>query len=524
MIANAERLTALVEEFRVRVPSLVDPVEIAASLESSGINDSVARDRFNARDTFDLAAVLTSRIRSTGPLVARVAPADAPDDSTERRQAAVDYLRGPLALIPIVLLLVIVAAYGEVGRWSTATTLAFSVGMTSSMLVTNCFVQALSRRGAIYVSREDYASAGAFISLVLRVALCAVVVVTVVGVLATVALGVFTPTDGLIFGAAFAALSLVWLLAGVLALVRAPALLVLALGAGIVVAVAVDRVAATIYRDHVLVASILGYATAIGTMLVAARRRYGRADSGEPAPSLPSLAYLLDEATPYFTYGARYMALVLLPHVIAWLAVMKTEADRVTAATSFEIALTASLLPIVVTGGLAERSARLFWHSARAALRQTSMDRPQQFGEALRRFYATQMVRYLIAMIAASLMAYAAFSTPFASETIRALVPATNAALVQVLFAAGLVGYLLLGCGLFNCIFIVGLGRPQHANNALTQGIIGTLIVGSPLVLGFHFGYSVVAFAGGALVFALSSFSAAHHLLASADYHYYASS
>lgn len=522
MIADAGRLAALTEEVRHRVPSLVDTVEIAASLESSGINDSVARDRYNARDTFDLAAVLTSRIRSTGPLVARVETAAV--DSATRWQEAIDYLRGPLALIPIVLLLVIVGAYGEAGRWSTATTLAFSVGMTGSMLVTNCFVQALSRRGAIYVSREDYASAGAFISLVLRLALASVVVVTVAGVLVSVTLGVFTPTDGLIFGAAFAALSIVWLLAGVLALVRAPAMLVVALGGGMAVAFGVDRVVATVYREHVLVASIVGYATAIATMLVAARRRYARSSSGEPAPSLPSLAYLFDEAIPYFTYGARYMALVLLPHVIAWLAVMRTEADRVTAATSFEVALTVSLVPIVLTGGLAERSARLFWFSARAALRQTSLARPEQFGYALRRFYATQMVRYLIALCAASLLAYAAFSTPFASETIRALVPATNASLVQVLFAAGLVGYVLLGWGLFNCIFIVGLGRPQHANSALKQGIFGTLVIGTPLVFGFHFGYSVVAFAGGSLIFALSSFSAAQGLLASADHHYYASS
>jgi hypothetical protein len=524
VITSDQRLSDLAAELRDRVRSLVDAVEIAASLESAGINDAVARDRYRARDTFDLADQVTSRVREMGPLVASRGDAESTAGVPERWDALVDYLRGPLAIIPIVLLLLIVAAYGEAGKWSTATTLAFSVGMTGSMLVTNCFVQALSRRGAIYVSREDFRSAGVFVTAVVCLALACVLAVATVGVIAVVALGVLSPGDALIFGAAFIALSVVWLLAGALALVRAPATLAVALGAGMAVAFVVDRALVSFSGEHVVVASIAGYATTIGAMIVAARRFYGRSDGADAAAALPSLAYLLDEAVPYFRYGALYMALVLLPHVLAWWAVMRGEPDGLSAATSFEVALTVSLIPIVVTGGLAERSARKFWLTARSALRDASVVRPQAFAEALLRYYATQMMRYLVALIVVSGIAYVAFSSTVGAEAIGKLVPAANAALVQVLFAGSLVAYAFLGWGLFNCIFIVGLGRPQDATRALKAGLIGTVVAGAPLAFGFHFGYSVIAFGLGALVFALSSFSAAHELLGSADYRYYASS
>lgn len=518
-----QRLSDLAMELRAGVPSLIDSVEIAASLESAGINDAVARDRYLVRDTFDLAERITARVRAAGPLVA--SPRDAtPRDVPTRWRAVVDYLRGPLAMIPIVLLLLIVAAYGDAGKWSSATTLAFSVGMTGSMLVTNCFVQALSRRGAIYVSREDFRSAGVFVAAVLRVAFGSVLALATVGVVAVVALGVLSLGDALIFGAAFTALSVVWLLAGVLSLVRVPAVLAVALGAGMAVALVVDRGLVAFTGEHLLVASVAGYATTIAAMVLAARRHYARSDGVDSPAALPSLAYLLDEAMPYFTYGALYMSLVLLPHVLAWAAAMRTEPDGLIAATSFEVALTVSLIPIIVTGGLAERSARMFWLTARTALRETTIVRPQAFAEAMLRFYATQMIRYSAVLIIVSALAYAAFSTTAGSEAISRAVPGTNASLVQVLFAGSLVAYALLGWGLFNCIFIIGLGRPQDAIGALRAGIVGTLVAGAPLAFGFHFGYSVLAFGAGALVFALSSFSAAHGLLASADHRYYASS
>lgn len=300
-------------------------------------------------------------------------------------------------------------------------------------------------------------------------------------------------------------------------------MLAVALTAGMAVAIAVHQIALGLYRDPLILASVAGYATAIGAMLVAARRRYGRSDSTESAAALPSLACLLDGALPSCKYGALYMVLVLLPHALAWTAAVHSEPDWVTAATSFEVALTVALVPIVLTGGLAERSARLFWLSARSALRVATIVRPQAFSEGVRRFYATQVVRYLVVLILVSSLAYAAFSTTFASRMVRTIVPGTDASLVQVIFASSLVAYLLLGWGLFNCIFIVGLGRPTDATRPLALGILATLVAGAPLAFGSHYGYAVVRLRCGRprlrRWFILGSSNATHFR----DYHYYAS-
>ena len=64
-----------------------------------------------------------------------------------RMETMMDYMRGPLALLPIVLLSLTIMVYQGFGQWQTAQVLTMSMAMIGSLLVTGGFVQAFSRKG-----------------------------------------------------------------------------------------------------------------------------------------------------------------------------------------------------------------------------------------------------------------------------------------------------------------------------------------------------------------------------------------
>jgi hypothetical protein len=498
----------------------VDSLEIAALLESRGMNDEVARHRYAAEDVFDLSDSLLARmnanglhtVRREGPAVPRVSLAN----------MLQDYARGPLALIPILVLLTLIAALREVGRWEGHQILAFSLGMTSSMLVTNCFVQAMSRRGAIYLSRGDHLAARAFVVGAMKVAALSVLVIAGTVAAAGMQFGAFSADDLTIFTLAFIALSAVWLAAGVLALVGAIQWLGLGLASGLAVATLVDRIAGS--DSHLVLGSCVGFAVAIALIVRAALKGLRPLKGGRPErTALPTVGYLLDEAFPYFVYGSLYMILVFLPHVLGWAAAWGLGADRMAAGTALEVGLTLSLAPIILVGGVAEHAARGFWAEAKVGQACSLGNQPAMFARRLNTFYRGQLIRYLLAFGLTSALAGALFAIAVEDGLIATWLQVERVDVVAFVFVASLVAYWLLGWGLFSSIFTVSLGRVTFALRSLLVAIAATIGVGLPLCFGLGFEYAAVAFIVGAAVFGAASALQTHRLFASADYYYYSS-
>jgi hypothetical protein len=94
---------------------------------------------------------------------------------------------------------------------------------------------------------------------------------------------------------------------------------------------------------------------------------------------------------------------------------------------------------------------------------------------------------------------------------------------VERLFLAGLVGYWLLGWGLFNCMFPISLARPRLATRAIGPPIALTVLTGLPLSLGVHFTYAAVALIVGSMAYVVVSSWQTRHVLQSAHYYYFSS-
>jgi HD-GYP domain-containing protein (c-di-GMP phosphodiesterase class II) len=514
--ANLEQLMADVAH---QVQQPVDAFEIAAQLESRGVNDEVARGRYVAADVFALAETVLTRLRRDG--LSAVVRAAAPAKGSAVRELVEDYLRGPLALIPIVVILLMIAAFRELGRWEDSQVVSLSLGVSASVLLTNGLVQAMSRRGHIYLSRGDRRAAGAFIAGALKAAAASLALVALACATIAAVLGVLAG-EVITFLVAFGALSGVWLVAGVLAMVGRSVWLGVGLAAGLAAGALVDRLTAE-SELHLALGAAVGFVLASAIMIRAARAGLRPGAVGQsPHATLPSRGYLLHEALPYFAYGSLYIVLVFTPHAVGWAAAWGSGSGLLSAGTALEVGLGLALAPIILAGGVAEHAARRFWARARVDQSRTPADRLSEFTRGLNRFYRGQLVRYLAVLGVMSALAYVAFTSAVA-ENPGGVLETTRMDLVAIAFVAGLIGYWLLGWGLFNCLFIVSLGRARSALRPIGLAIGAVLVSGIPLSFGLGVEYAAVAFIVGAGVFGAASALQTQRLFAGADYYYYSS-
>jgi hypothetical protein len=444
--------------------------------------------------------------------------------SPSLRQTLADYARGPLALLPGVVLLLVIRVYAALGQWESGRVLALGLGMTVSMLLTGGFVQAVSRRGSLYLGLGNRRAASQFLRITTGWALACVVAAAALSVLLMAALGLFTPAERFAFGLAFAGLGAIWLLAAGLVLVQAPGWLGAGLALGLVAGVATDRMTALISSLHLTAGTVIGFVVTLGIIWSAVNRGLD-SKPGKPAGSvrLPSISYLAYEAAPYLAYGFLYTLLILLPHLLGWLGALGPGQDRLGAMNGIEMGLTLALLPMALAGGAAERALRLFWGQAKLVQAATQGHDPRQFGEALIRFYRRKLELYLVILAGGSLAAYLLFQAAWNAGLLNRWLQLSDLNTAAFVFRASLIAYCLLGWSSFNCMFAITMGRPRQPLRAALAGIVTLLVVGIPLSLGLHFSYAPLAFIAGTLAFTWVSSRSTRQLLRSADYYYFSS-
>src|SRR4029079_14707841 len=130
----------------------------------------------------------------------------------------------------------------------------------------------------------------------------------------------------------------------------------LAIGLG--VGVMTDQIWAPFFPRHLVVGTVVGYATALFLILMALRRGLAKANPEKSSATtrlhFPSLAYMTHEAAPYFGYGSLYMILILLPHFFVWLSGLGSgQTHTAWVITTVEVGLTLSMPPLVLASGAA---------------------------------------------------------------------------------------------------------------------------------------------------------------------------
>lgn len=519
-------LDRLADEVQCVCVQPIDVLQVAALLETAGITDNSAMLRYGHVSVFDLAESVARRIT---PLPA-AASAAAPAPPELRWQAAMDYLRGPLTLLPMVLLSAVIMVYQSYGEWSSTQVLAFSLSVVTSLLVTSGFVQAASRKGSSYLSQGYIVAARRIVSIIMGAGLLAACIVG--GALVAAVLRYLAPPSEVVvtMGVSFLVLSCLWLAAGVLFLLGQVIWFGLGLAVGVTLIAAVLHGLSAWVGERswaMLAATFVGFSGALAVMYLAARRTLARRAALSPVSSqavvLPATPHLLVNLAPYFAYGVLYVVLVLSGHISGWLGAAPGGAGRMMAVTATEVGLTIALGGVILAGGVAERTVARFWRLIQSYQLKVSPAQPAEFSRLIQTFFRREILRYGVVLALCSALVAALLLIFQAATSGRGATILPWTAETQFIMALGLVGYGIMALGVFQCMFLITLSRPGMATEAVVIGIACTLIVGALAGQLTYYPYSALGVVCGSLAFALAARRNLQQVLRQVDYYYYAS-
>lgn len=506
----------------------IDVWAVAATLESRGVRDLDAVERYGHRDIFDLAQQVLARcMERAGDAPAAAAGGARPPWRRRARRFAKHFARGAFFFVPLALQVVTLAVFGY-SQWAwvdfstaQASTIALSTG--ASFVATAGFIQALGYLGPLFSEPGKDMLAErltwSWLALSMVAALACGGILVAINALSGAYPGNLVEV-GIVYYVLLAGL---WLTNGVLYMLRAYLAMFLAIALGLATVVAIREGAGLgIYVSQWIGLGVT-CAIALAWAAVVLRRR-ARSTAGDlRLARFPPRRRLLRAAGPFFCFGALYFALILCDRFVGWSA--GSHPLPVWFEVRYELGLDWALIAVVAGLAFLEHtveslSARLvptqerFAGSAIAAHNRDFL-----------RFYREQLVATLVLALAGAALAClvaVALGTVGDLGDLGNVEQYVHGAVTPEVFAWGAAGYVLLAWGLLNATFLFSLARPWPLVAAIATAVAVDLAVGIPLSRSGPYWHSVIGLTAGCAAFAVLSAIAALRALRRTDYHYFA--
>lgn len=519
-LTTLDALTAFVVEQAGRP---IDVWAITALLESGGVRDRDAAERFGCADVFALARIVEARLPDAVP-PSPVAEPEALSAGRRLGRLAGIYARGAFFFVPLALQLaaLLTIGYSQFAAIDFTVRQASIVAMAAgvSFLVTAAFTQALGFIGPLFeepgkhmlTERVTWRLLGAGAATVVLVALALWSLVA--------ATGAYPPVDvrtGLVY---YLLISIQALGSGVFYLLRRFLLMIATSAVGIgMVGLLVNFTSIDVPALHwiSLAAGIVFEYAAIAIVL---RRRATETRGTMRLARLPRGAGLLRLTLPHAAYGSLYFLFLFADRLVAW-------ADGRNPLpfwfrTPYELGLDWALVAVVFSLAFLEVTVERFSDLLVPTAARFPISRVAEHNAALGRFWLRQLgFVAAIAVVGASV----AVGVAVGLAHLELLGPVRGVFFDRATrwtFAGGVAGYALLALGLANSTFLFSMGRPWHVVVAIAPGLATSVLVGGVLTSAGPYYHAVIGMAAGALVFALITARGARATLRRADYWGYA--
>jgi hypothetical protein len=542
----------------------VDALQVTAILESHGITDHLARERFWAGDVFEMGERLYAQVsEQADQLEDQPAPTGwVPPGSTE-------LVSGGVKIAGTLILVAVIVALRVSPFWLSDQLVTLAVGLGAGLIVSGGISPVFVRRLLFCHERAGPASAFRWFQATLPKAvlaaaglslLCAPVLalfanyffpaaadlrlamLTLAAVTAAAAMGrLLLPTYGglvaflaatALVGCSWAGGSVVfecyvilvlstvfWLLVNTLYFLKQPLWFPFATAAGLSVYLTMRqlfRVARTAVHLNLSVAVVLVWGTAIVIMLVGIERAFRTRLGPEPKAALvrsraPRLATARLYAG-YLVFGTLYSALIVSDHFLAWSGYSAQGLTLIERISVYESTIFLVLLPFVLPFQLTEQVIRRFWEGVIKEARPDLVQRTREL-------YGWGLRRALALLVLCNLVTFSLVAVVARLGLLEAQFPAL-ASTVSLLPVA-MVAHILLLWGGLNGFFLVSLSRLDAALRCLVPAVVVEVLVGLLVTQWVDFRAAVVALAAGTALFALLSYRMVRQTIADVGYYYY---
>ena len=519
-------LDALADQIVELAGSPVDAWGVAALLESTGLRDLDARERYGREDIFALAGAVLELIRGREASAFSLAlpPPGGDQPLVSRGGRARLWARGGFFFVPMAVQVtaLIVVGYSQYASVSfnaeQASLVAMAVG--ASFLVTGLFVQLIGFLGNLFEEPGKHLITRRVVYAVLAGGTAAVGAFAAASYVAIRADGSYTAHQAQVMAVYF-------LLASGQALVNAALYMLRRYGAMAISAVITVVLVAVLRRGGglsivhsqwiALACWWLAQAAWAATVL---HRRARNTRGPMRLARLPTVSVLARRAAPYGVYGSLYFALLISDRFVAWSAGHHPLPFWFN--TPYELGLDAALAAAVPAFAYLEVTvvelARLMTHTAE----RYAISSVGHHNEEVGRFWRRRLLVTLGLFAVGGALILGLIETLDAAGALGSLRNRLHDPAAEWTFFGGLAGYTLVGLGLTSAVILLGTQRPWRVIAAMVPAVVVNVTVGLLVSRSQPFYTAVCGLIIGALVFACLTAWAARRTLAQADYWAYA--
>lgn len=511
----------LVEFVMKQTSGPIDRWAVAATLESNGIRDLDARDRYGKDDVFGLADEIYALC------LAEQAATPVPEPPVARRARAVlisrRYLRGGFFFVQLALQLGSLAVFGY-AQWASIDFTGRQASVVGLALLASFLLTGPASQGIGYVG-SFFSEPGKHL-----LATRAVIAVVASGLLALLAGAVGASLLDLGFGwyghrllgvglAYYALVGLLSLTGALLYMLKQFLAMVVATVAGIgVVGLVLHQTSLGIYAAHWIGLGVGIAIEATWAALVLQRRRASTSTELRLAvmPPVPVLALLV---VPYGLYGLAYFGLLFVDRFAAWSA--GAHGLPFTFRAPYEVGLDWALIAVVPALAMLEVTIFLFAERLEVLAGRFEIARVAEHNRELLRFRRRHFGYIVLLLLGGAAVATGALRLLEHAHATKVSGLFGDRTMLRV-YALGLAGYALLVFGIFNSVFLFSLGRPWAVVRSLLPGVVVAAAVAFTLSRLYAYWTAAGGLVAGSLVFALLATAATTRTLRTVDYHYFA--
>jgi hypothetical protein len=500
---RAGTLEPLLARVAASCPSLADPFEATAVVESFGYTDRIIQEEFGQPDSRALGAIVYERQRH--------APSRTLDDDVARQPAPAGHLvRGgagqsrlrrdlrvlaqtcSLSLIysmPWIAAFVLDRYYPDLLQVPPEAAAPLTVALMASLILSGGFVQCIARKGQFYASLSQPSVGDAVCGRIWRLGLAT----GTIAALAAVAIGLyfelFQPRYLFLAACHFEALTLLWMTCAILWLDRTywqvPA--VFAAGAGAFWGSHAAGQPALVSTMASTGAAVIMALSLMFLRLALRKRRSNRKD----VVALPRYAVFVRSLTPYFCYGFGYFSFVFADRIAAGTSVSITAGVQFAIDPGYKLGMDVSLLLFLMSMTAVEYINFDFMRFWQEEARRWTPTQGAIYRARLRRRYTWSRVSVVAVYAAIALLVWLRLGLPDAAE----------GPLPRQVLMLGVAGYLLLELALFNALVLFSVNAGAAVLKALAPALV--INAGIGYVLSNTMGplWAAVAMATGAAVF-----------------------
>jgi len=537
-----EEKEKLVDFILETVESPVDFWAVAATLESRGMRDVDAEEKFNVKPLVrwveptsgyvvkGTIMVLAKEIYTRCRKRLQTMPpkkVEIPELVWWRKlqRFLTFYLRGTLFALPMVGQIIAVLAL----RYSLWAYLEFSeeratvvaIGTIMSFIVTGGFVQAIGRKGMSYSEAGQHILAKQVCYGLIKLGTGLVLAVGLAFYVLNLIIPFFTQEMVWISLMYYFLLSELWLFISILyVLTRRLAILLSTLAGVAIVHLVMNYTDWGIHAAHGL--------GLLGTNLIVAAYGYRLLDKAARSVTgdlkdarLPAWSILYYSLRLYFLYGMFYFGYLYLDRLIGWSASEQPLPYIIWFRTPYELGMDWALISLIFSIAVLEYTINEFASIIIPTQKRFNAFDIEGHNRHFTRFYLRQLVLLIVVAIASIIATYYAVTWLRRFEEIKLVRDFFKNPITFFVYWAAAVGYNLMVVGLFNGVFFFSLSRPIPALRAIAPATLVNAVIGFVLSRTLGYPYSAVGMAIGSLVFAVLATRYALRVMRELDYFYY---